>query len=240
MKWFASVACLSVLAWTISATAQTPNDGAPLPFARPQGPLAPPEMITFQDALVRAREVDTTVQWALADVAIAREDTVQARAARLPSLNHSTGYINTQGNGVTPNGRFVSSDGVHVYRSLATVRADISGMTSTNADFKKATAAEAFARAKVDIARRGLDVTVTENYYGLIAAQRRYSAVQQGVQQAQRFLEITQQQERAGEAAHSDAVKAELQLQQQRRGFQDAGLAIENSRLNLAVLLSPM
>jgi outer membrane protein TolC len=140
---------------------------------------------------------------------------------------------------VTPNGRFVSSDGVHVYRSLATVRADISGMTITNSDFKKAGAAEALARAKVDIARRGLDLTVTENYYGLIAAQRRYSAVQQGVQQAQRFLEITQQQERAGEAAHSDAVKAEIQLQQQRRGFQDAALAIENARLNLAVLLSP-
>src|SRR4029453_16026826 len=81
---------------------------------------------------------------------------------------------------------------------------------------------------------------VTERYYSLVAAQRSYATTQQGVQQAQRFLELTQQQERAGEAAHSDAVKAELQLQQQRRGFQDAGLAIENSRLNLAVLLSPI
>jgi len=214
MKWFASATCLSVLAWTVCAAAQAPaappapNDSVLLPFARPQGAVAPPAMITLQDALARARELDTTVQSALADVAIAREDGVQARAARRPSLSQSTGYTNTQGNGVTPNGRFISSDGVHVYRSLATVRQNISGTTITNADFKKAAAAEALAGAKVDIARRGLDVAVTENYYGLIAAQRRYSAVQQGMQQAQRFLEITQQQERAGEAAHSDAFKA--------------------------------
>jgi outer membrane protein TolC len=50
---------------------------------------------------------------------------------------------------------------------------------------------------------------------------------------------VTQQRERAGEAAHSDAVKAELQLQQQRRGFQDVTLAIENARLKLSVLVSP-
>src|SRR6185436_16414542 len=45
-------------------------------------------------------------------------------------------------------------------------------------------------------------------------------------------------QERAGEAAHSDAVKAEIQVQQQRRLLQEATLGIENGRLNLAVLLS--
>src|SRR6185436_6721026 len=103
----------------------------------------------------------------------------------------------------------------------------------------RAAAAKALANAKVDIARRGLDTAVAEKYYNLVAAQRRYAATQQSVQTAQRFLEITQQQERAGEAAHSDAVKAEIQLQQQRRSFQDTTLAIERARLNLAVLLSP-
>src|SRR6185436_14798078 len=103
----------------------------------------------------------------------------------------------------------------------------------------RAAAAKALANAKVDIARRGLDTAVAEKYYNLVAAQRRYAATQQSVQTAQRFLEVTQQQERAGEAAHSDAVKAEIQLQQQRRNLQDVLLAIENNRLNLAVVMSP-
>jgi len=239
MRCRGSVAGMLMLALAVSASAQAPDGGPLIPFARPQGLAAPTGLISLQDALERARKLDLTVQSTLADVAIAREDIVQARAARRPSVSQSTTYLNTQGNGVTPNGRSVSSDGIHVYRSVATVRQDFSPTTILSLDQNKAAAAEALANARLDIARRGLDVTVTQNYYGLVAAQRRYAAGQQGIQQAQRFLEITQQQERAGEAAHSDAVKAEIQLQQQRRSFQDTTLAIERARLNLAVLLSP-
>src|SRR5439155_657026 len=57
--------------------------------------------------------------------------------------------------------------------------------------------------------------------------------------QAQRFLEITQQQENAGQVAHSDVVKAQVQYEQQRQGLQEAMLGMENTRLNLAVLLFP-
>jgi len=237
MKAFASVVCVFLLA--APAVAQVPGAVAPLPFARPQGPVAPPAVVTLQDALDRARRIDTSVQSAMADVDVAREDVLQAKAARRPTVSGTSQYIGTQGNGVTPSGRFVGADGVHVYRSLATVRQEISSNTILKTDYQKAGAAQALTNARVDIARRGLDVTVTDNYYSLVAAQRRYATTQQGIQQAQRFLEITQQQERAGEAAHSDAVKAELQLQQQRRGFQDATLAMENARLSLAVLLSP-
>jgi len=239
MKCLPSLVGISILTFAVSASAQAPDVSAPLPFARPQGLAAPSGLITLQDALERARKLDITVQSSLTDVAIAHEDIIQARAARRPSLTQSTTYLNTQGNGVTPNGRSVSSDGIHVYRSVATVRQDFSPTAILSLDQKKAAAAEALASARVDIARRGLDVTVTQNYYGFVAAQRRYAATQQGIQQAQRFLEITQQQERAGEAAHSDAVKAEIQVQRQRRSLQDATLAIERARLNLAVLLSP-
>jgi len=238
MKCFTSAACATLLAVSL-ASAQAPDNGLTLTFARPQGPAAPPTLITLQDALERARKIDTTVQSALADVEIAREDVLQARAARLPSLSGNAQYIGTQGNGVTPSGRFVASDGVHVYRPVATVREEISPNWILKTDAQKAAALQALANAKVDIARRGLDVTVAEKYYSLVAAQRRYASTQQGVQQAQRFLDITQQQERGGEVAHSDAVKAEYQVNQQRRAFQDTLLAVENARLNLAVLLSP-
>ena len=240
MKRIASVVWTVLgLAMTAAAVAaQTPEALAPLAFARPQGAAAPPAMITLQDALDRARKLDASVQTALTEAALAREDMTQARAARRPSVNLSTGYFNTQGNGVTPSGRYVSSDGVHVYRSVATVREELTPTTFLNTDYKNAVAAEALANARVEVARRGLDVAVTERYYGLVAAMRRFAAAQQSVQQAQRFLDITQQRERAGEAAHSDAVKAEIQLQQQRRGLQDANLSIEKTRINLAVMLS--
>jgi outer membrane protein TolC len=238
MRSVIPVVCAVVLL-AISAQGQSLDPNAPLPFARPQGPVAPPTLISLDDALDRARKIDLSVQSALADAAIAREDLVQARASRLPSLSHNSDYIGTQGNGATPNGRFVSSDGVHEYRSVATVKQELSPNTFLKTDYQRANAARALAEARVDIARRGLEITVAESYYALVSAQRRYGSSQQGVQTAQRFLDVTQQRERAGEAAHSDAVKAQLQLQQQRRSFQDATLAIENARLKLAVLLSP-
>jgi outer membrane protein TolC len=73
----------------------------------------------------------------------------------------------------------------------------------------------------------------------LVTSQRKYVTAQQSLQQAQRFLQITQQQEQAGQVAHSDVVKAQLQAEQQQENLQEAMLAMGQSRLNLAVLLFP-
>jgi len=220
------------------AVAQTPEADLQLQFVRPQGPSAPPELITLQDALERARKVDTNIQTTRSEVELAREDMEQARAARFPSVGFNGQYAGTQGNGITPSGRYVGADGVHVYRSAITVHQEISPNTLLKTEDHRAAAAKALATARAEVALRGIDVAVTERYYGLVAAQRRYSTTQLGVEQAQRFLQTTQERERGGEAARSDVVKAELQLQQQRRGFAEASLDVENSRLNLAVLLS--
>src|SRR5262249_8134869 len=90
-----------------------------------------------------------------------------------------------------------------------------------------------------EVAQRGLGVTVTRNYYALVVAQRKYGAAQAAADQARRFFEITQQQQRLGQVARSDVIKAEIQFQQQQQAFRDALVAIENARLALAVLLSP-
>jgi outer membrane protein TolC len=84
-----------------------------------------------------------------------------------------------------------------------------------------------------------LALTVARNYYALINAQRRYASAQQAAQTAGRFLEISQQSERAGQVAHSDVVKAEIQFEQQTQALEEATLVMENARLSLAVLLSP-
>src|SRR5437867_10189432 len=237
VRWFS--ACAVGFFVIASAFAQNLEAPPPLQLVQPPGQAAPPPVITLQDALDRAKNLDTHVQSAMADAAVAREDKIQAKASLLPSVSHTTQYLGTQGNGVGPSGRFVTNDGVHVYRSWGVVHQDINANTFLNTGYRRAQAAEALANAKVEIAERGLVVTVTKNYYGLIASQRKYATAQQSLQQAQRFLDITQQQERLGQVARSDVVKAQIQYEQQQQNFQEATLGMENARLNLAVLIFP-
>lgn len=232
--------CLILACAIPFASAQTPEAAVPpLQLVQPQGSTAPPPVITLQDALGRAQQVDAGYQAAMTDAAVAREDRFQAKAALLPSVNHMTQYLGTQGNGKLAESRFVTNDGVHVYRSWATVHQDITPDLFFKNTYNRAQAAEALAAAKVEIAQRGLAVTVTKNYYTLVTSQRKYATAQESLQQAQRFLQMTQQQEQAGQVARSDVVKAQIQSEQQQQNLQEAMLAMGQSRLNLAVLLFP-
>ena len=105
--------------------------------------------------------------------------------------------------------------------------------------YTRAKAAEALSNAKAEIARRGLAVTVTKNYYGLVVAQRKYATAQAGLDQAKHFLDITQDLEHQGQAPHSDAVKAEIQYRIQKQAFDEAKFSMEDTRLGLAVILFP-
>lgn len=211
----------------------------PPALVRPDAAAGPPLTLTLQDALERAKQNDAQFQAASADADLASEDRVQAKAGLFPAFSATTQYLGNQANGVNPNGRFVSLDGVNMYRAWAVMRQDLSPSTLAAAPLHRAKALEAVARAKLDVAERGLAVTVTRNYYALVIAQRRYATAQQAAQQAGRFLEIARQQERLGQVAHSDAIKAEIQSRQQEQSFAEAALAMDNARLTLAVLLFP-
>ena len=166
-----------------AAFAQTPEPPS-LQLVQPQGAAAPPPVITFQDALERARQIDAQYQLAVADAAVAREDRFQAKSALLPSVTHTTQYLGTQGNGLAPSGRFVTNDGVHVYRSWGIVHQDITPNTFFRSSLRRAQAAEALAAARVEIAQRGLAVTVTRTYYTLVTSQRKYATAQQSTPRA--------------------------------------------------------
>jgi outer membrane protein TolC len=211
----------------------------PPALVRPDAAAGPPLTLTLQDALERAKQNDAQFQAASADADVASEDRVQAKAGLFPAFSATTQYLGNQANGVNPNGRFVSLDGVNMYRAWAVMRQDLSPSTFAAAPLHRAKALEVVARAKLDVAERGLAVTVTRNYYALVIAQRRYATAQQAAQQAGRFLEIARQQERLGQVAHSDAIKAEIQSRQQEQSFAEAALAMDNARLTLAVLLFP-
>jgi len=214
----------------------TPASGAPL-------------TITLQDALQRARQNDPQYRSAaVTDLGLAREDRVQARAALLPNVSYNNSFIYTQGTGTIPiscatstlgcpTSRFIANNGVHEYISQGNAHEALS-LTNV-ADYRRSSAALAQARAKAEIARRGLVVTVTQAYYALVVAQRKYSTAQRAAAEAARFLDISQKLENGGEVAHADVIKARIQAQQQQRDLQEAQLDMERTRLDLAVLLFP-
>ncbi len=213
------------------ADSNSPTDGTPL-------------TITLQDALERARANDPQYHSALTDLGVARQEHVQARAGLLPNISYNNSFIYTEGTGqppacslssTCPASRFIANNGVHEYISQATAHEAVS--LTNFADYRRSSAALAEARAKAEIATRGLVVTVTQAYYGLIVAQRKYASAQRAATEARRFLKISQDLQNGGEVARADVVKATIQAQQRQRDLQEAQLDMQHSRLDLAVLI---
>jgi len=238
----AATTCALVIFGAAGAGAQdTPASPAipSLSLAQPDAATGAPLVVTLADALQRAKQNEAQFLAAAAEAALAHEDVVQARAAQLPAFSNSTQYIGNQASPALLTGRFVSMDGVNMYREWLAAHQELSPSTLMGTQVRKAAASEAAAKARLEIAQRGLAVTVTRNYYAFISAQRKYATAQQASQLAQRFFDIAQQQERLGQVARSDVVKAELSYRQQRQAFDEATLGMDNARLALAVLLFP-
>ena len=193
--------------------------------------------LTLSDVMQRARQYSQQVYSANIAARLAHEDTVQARAGLLPSVNGLSQFVYTQPNG-TPSGVFVSNDGPHVYNDQVIVHGEIWN-AGKRADYRRLMAAEAVARAKSDLAIRGLNATIVQNYYTLVISQRKIANAQQSLKETQQLLDITQKQEAGGEVAHADVIKAQIQLEQRQRDLQDAILNVEKARLALGVLIFP-
>jgi outer membrane protein TolC len=228
------------------AVAQTTAPSAPqqppVQLMQPPGTgqTAPPPKITLQGALHRAQKTKAEFLSVVADGRSAHEDVLQARDERLPQVSYNMAYLGTQGNGGrVSDGRFVTNDGIHIYQVWGILRQDISANSLLGTGQHRASAAEALANAKTEIAKRGLTVTVTKDFYDLVISQRKYATAQQAVDQAGRFRDITQDQEQAGQGPHSDTLKAQIQSERAQQAFDEATLAMENARLNLAVILFP-
>jgi outer membrane protein TolC len=203
----------------------------------PAAPANAPLRLTLEDALARARANSPEMLRANLDALLAREDTVQAKAGLLPSASSFNQFIYTQPNGA-PSGVFISNDGVRVYNNQAIVHGDIYAPEKM-AGYHRAQVAEALAHAKAEIAARGLAATVVANFYGMAAADRKLANGRQSLTEARHFLDITEKQEKGGEAAHADVVKAQIQVEQRQRDAQGAQLALDKARLEFSVLLFP-
>jgi len=242
---------IRVLSWTpvaavllccagiaVAQEAPAPANPAPTKEAQQGTPATSPALrLTLQDALARARKNSTQFQSALTDAGLAREDKIQARDALLPGVNYNTQALYTESNGPGNPVRYIANNSVHEYISQGNVHQtlDLASISS----FRRASAAAAVARAKAEIASRGLVVTVVQSYYAVAAAQQKLQSAQKAADEGERFFKLTQDLEHGGEVAHSDVIKAELQMQERRRQLLEAQLAFLNSRLDLAVLIFP-
>src|SRR3977135_2289578 len=122
-----------VLPLKVAAQAAAPSMGAESSVQLKQplvsGQSTPSITVTLQDALERARKNDPLFLSAVSDAKIAHEDRVQARAALLPTISATTHFLLTQGDGVAPNGRYVTQAVGPVYRTWWILHEDLCSIT---------------------------------------------------------------------------------------------------------------
>ena len=135
---------------------------------------------------------------------------------------------------------FVANDGLHVYNNQAVVHGDIFA-PGKRAEYQtdhrgrsRGARQERRSRARGLVGHGGAEL-LRPGRGGAQSTPTRSRACAKREQ----FLDITQKQEQGGEVAHADVVKAEIQLRTAAARRQEAQLAVEKSRIGLAVLLFP-
>ncbi len=220
---------------------QQPNAPVPQPAvasrvpktqAATSSPGAPIEL-TLQEALALAQKNSSQFQSAVTDAGVARENKNIALGGLLPSASFNTSGLYTQSNGSGV--KFIANNATHEYVSQGNVHEQLD--LASVAAFRSTAALASAAKARKEIAARGLVVTVVQDYYAVAAAEQKLEAARRTADEGEKFLELTENLEKGGEVAHADVIKAELQMQERRRQLQEAKLTALNTRLDLAVLI---
>ncbi len=217
----------------VGAAAQTP---AP----KPDAPLS------LDDAIRLAQINEPGFAAAVAESRASALERLDAKAGLLPSVTFHNQYLFTESNhtraaavpGESPSSLpvFIANNALHEYFSQGAVSETI-GLAGVAA-VRLADANAARAKAELEIARRGLVSTVVALYYNVRSEDEKLVVARRALDEADRFVEVTQQRETGREAAHSDVIKARLSQQQRQRELADAALSKEKARLDLGVLLS--
>ena len=223
------------------------------PFTSGQAPDSPagssePVVITLEEAIQRAQASDPAFAAAQATRKSAALDRSIAVGGLLPTARLNSQDIYTQPNGIYTEGdagealaplpRFVANDS-RPWEYMAQGVVDETLSVGGAAAVRRANAVAAQAAAEQEIARRGLVAGVTAMFYTSLAADAKVAVARQALAESANFTKITEEREQAREAAHADAVKAQLEEQTRKREFEDVELEAEKARLELGVLLFP-
>ncbi|MHB8302790.1 MAG: TolC family protein [Acidobacteriaceae bacterium] len=207
--------------------------------------VTPPVAITLAEAQQRALKIEPTLLAAKVARGTAAYDRALARSALLPQAVYHAEFLYTEPNGVPDSGPlpgtvgpvFIANNSVNEYISQAHVTEKLS--LANAARYRQTSALALQAKAQAEIAVRGLHAVVTQAYYAVQSATRKFQAAQQAEQEAQNFVDLTRKLEAGREVAHADVIKAELLLAQRQRDLEDARLAEMETRQSLGVLLFP-
>ncbi len=204
--------------------------------------------ITLDDAIRLAEANEPSFAGAMAESRVAALQRWDAKAALLPSVTAHNQYLYTESNHAKSSSSqggsnqslplFIANNSVHEYINQGSVNETI-GLAGVAA-VRLADANAARAKAELEIARRGLVSTVVQLYYDVRAGGEKLAVAQRALDEANRFVDITEKRESGREAAHADVIKARLGQQQRQREFGDATLANEKANLELGVLLFPV
>jgi outer membrane protein TolC len=241
--WMAA-ASMFILALACSGMyAQTAHVASTLPGADPGSGL--PMSLSLDRAIALALQNDTVYATNKADFGAALLDRKIARSSLLPQVALKNQYLYTQPSGLrnqTGQGigdqaapRFIANNAIREYASQAVVTETLSGAAFLDLTRTRATAAKA--SADLEISRRDLVLKVVTAYFGLIAANEKTRVAERASDEAKSFDDLTRKLAAGREVAPADVVKADLQVQQSVRDFDDARLVAEKARLDLAVLL---
>jgi outer membrane protein TolC len=203
--------------------------------------------LTLEDAIRIAQANEPAFAAAAAESRAAALERKDAKAALLPSVTFHNQYLYTESNHtsatITQGGTsqslpvFIANNSIHEYTNQAAVTETL-GLAGT-ASVRLASANAMRAQAELEIARRGLVSTVVELYYNIRAGADRLTITQRALDEANRFVEVTQKREEGREAAHADVIKARLVQQQRQRELAEAGLANQKANVELGILLYP-
>ena len=201
--------------------------------------------LTLTDAIGRSQSANTAYAQAIADSKVAEAQIGITRSALLPGVVYHNQYLYTQPQHIggkpaatgSSSPLFIANNAVHEYVSQGAATETLSGALLT--DLRRAEADAAVAKARLEVARRGLIASVVIAWYGALADEAKVQTAQQALDEARHFATISSQLEAGGEVAHADVLKANLQFQQQQRDLDEARLQAEKSRIDLAILLFP-
>ena len=240
----ASALWLLMLAALAAAPAGGQTSSAPAASAAPAPQL--PIVITLDEAIRRAESSEPAYAASRAASQSSQLDRSIARAGLLPNARYYGEGIYTQPNGIATEGdagepsaplpRFVANDSrprEYIAQGIVDETLSLTGLAAVH----RADASAAMARAELEIARRGLVVTVTDLFYGSLTADRKRAVAESAYKDAANFTALTTKRENEREAARADVIKAQLTEQQRWREMEDAKAAAEKARLDLAVLL---
>ncbi len=238
------VACAVGTAMLLGAAAY-----AQVAAARSLSPAASsaPATISLDEAIRRAEANEPGFAAAAAESRATTLERRDARAALLPSASYHNEFLFTQSNRTTAQTTqgglaqslpvFIANNAVHEYYSQGVVNETV-GLAQVSA-VRLADANAARAQAELEVARRGLVATVVTLYYSLGSGEGKIAIAQRALDEADRFVHLTEQREVGREAAHADVIKAQLQQRERQREYEDAKLAAVKARLELGVLLFP-